>query len=127
MRPSVFYLCSLSLLTLLLAAFGPSPAWAMEGSRFLSGDGALGPVLDSVIFAGIAFGVAVLLLWALCKTRLQQVVIPQFDELELISAKHKQGKSIDQAEAIFALACAINGGLRICGVLFLVTLLAVFL
>ncbi len=111
----------------LLAACASTPVWALEGSRFLSGEGAWGPVLDSVIFALIAFGVAVLVLWALCKTRLQEVVVPQFDELEAVALKHRAGKPIEQAEAIFALACAVNGGLRICGVLFLVALLAAFL
>ena len=103
-------------------------AWAAElgGSKFFSGE-VLGPVLDSVIFAGIAFGVVLLILYALCKTPLQHVVIPQFYELEMIAARYREGKPIDQAEATFALACAVNGGLRIIGVLFVVAVLAAFL
>ena len=104
----------------------PASAAEIGGSKFLSGE-VLGPVLDSLVFAGIAFGVVLLILYVLCKTPVHHVVIPQFHELELIAAKYRDGKPIDQAEATLALACAVNGGLRIVGVLFVVGLLAAFL
>lgn len=101
-----------------------SPGDPVGGSRFVPGAGPLGPIIDTLIYGVLAFGALVLGVWALCKTRIQDLAIPHHDELHLIVQKYKAKDRVTEAEARLALACALCGGLRICAILFALALLA---
>lgn len=100
-----------------------SPGDAAGGSRFIPGAGPLGPVIDTLIFGLLAFGALVWALWALCRTGLQEIALPFHDELVDCARKWRAGE-LTEADAWFAVACAICEGFRIWAVLYALSYLA---
>ena len=83
-------------------------------------------VTQTVVFATLAFGLAMLLLWCIKFPYIQRVMLPYYDELHDLTELWKKGK-LTPCEAELAKAYAIYNGLTTLGVLFMVGMLATFL
>ena len=100
----------------------------MDGSHLIPAiTGPWGDIVDKVIAFFLAVGLGMIFMWIVTRKGIQECVIPRFDDFKVICDKVINGKKITQAEAIFALSCAVEGGLRICGFLVFVGLLSTFL
>lgn len=100
----------------------------MDKSKFFTSvEGAWVGVMDSTIFFFVAVGLGLIFMWIITRPMIQELVIPNYNELKRICKKYMDKGFITQEEALLALACAVNGGLRICGFLFFIALLSTFL
>ena len=97
-------------------------ARSAAGHFFADGAAATRHVADMLVFGGVGFALTVAIFWAIAWTELQRLFLPFHDEQRDLAAKWRRGEPLTDAEASFAMACAISSGARILGACIVIAL-----